>query len=314
MLSRREYFIPLISAQYQFPNHYYGLTSAALLEDLFVDAAINFKNQEHHSLQLERPERTNDENLTTDAKGEKGWDYKYEGQNYSHKVGAKVQAIALLWDATYELPEDGTYSYPSPIIMVLSNYKDKNAKLIFEDKENVQVTPLSQYRMKKINEKQKLIFVKKLSGTNWEILDIYDVPSGDHPLSEVIDLQSIWKKMMGYWSDGTSANSIEIFVTKAGKKDITKSKINSLIEIDFKALPGVYLFPKESLQKVSVKKNNRAILLPTETVKALMDRAVLNKNFTYLPNWFTAYATNRSVDLYQVQRAEYDRLNSAARN
>ena len=133
MLSRREYLIPLISAQYQFPNHYYGLTSAALLEDLFVDAAINFKNQEHHGLQLERPERTNEENITTDAKGEKGWDYKYEGQNYSHKVGSKVQSIALLWDATYQLPEDGTYSYPSPIVMVLSNYKNKNANLVLSD-------------------------------------------------------------------------------------------------------------------------------------------------------------------------------------
>ena len=52
MLSKREYLIPLIAAQYQFPNHYYGLTSAALLEDLFVDATINFKNQEFPDLQM----------------------------------------------------------------------------------------------------------------------------------------------------------------------------------------------------------------------------------------------------------------------
>ena len=314
MLSRREYFIPLIAAQYQFPNHYYGLTSAALLEDLFVDAAINFKNQEHHGLQLERPERTNEENQTTDAKGEKGWDYKYEGQNYSHKVGGKVQDIALLWDATYELPADGTYSYPSPIVMVLSNYKDKNAKLILNEKEQFQVTPISQYRSKKINDKQKLVFVKKLFGKDWQILDIQDVPTGEHALSTVMGLPATWKKMMSYWADETSANSIEIFVTKVSKKEISKSHVKSLVEISFKALPGVYLFPKESLQKVSVKKNNRAILLPKEKVKELMDYSVLNGNFTYLPNWFTAYASNRSVDLYLVQRAEYDRLNSAARN
>lgn len=314
MLSRREYFIPLISAQYQFPNHYYGLTSAALLEDLFVDAAINFKNQEHHGLQLERPERTNEENQTTDAKGEKGWDYKYEGQNYSHKVGGKVQAIALLWDATYELPEDRTYSYPSPIVMVLSSYKDKNANLILGNNEKFQITPLSQYRSKKVNNNQKLIFVKRLNRSDWEILDILDVPSGEHVLAEVINLSTVWKKMMGYWSDETSANCIEIFVTKASKRDISKSHIKSLVQINFKALPGVYLFPKESLQKVTVKKNNRAILLPTEKVKELMDSAVSSSNFTYLPNWFTAYATNRSVDLYLVQRAEYDRLNSAARS
>jgi hypothetical protein len=68
------------------------------------------------------------------------------------------------------------------------------------------------------------------------------------------------------------------------------------------------------LQKVKAKKNNRAILLPKEKVEELMNNAVANRNFTYLPNWFTSYATNRSVDLYLVQRAEYDRLNSAARN
>jgi hypothetical protein len=198
--------------------------------------------------------------------------------------------------------------------MVLSNYKDKNAKLILKNNEQFQVTPLSQYRSKKVNENQKFIFVKKLDNNDWQILDILEVPSGEHAVTEVVSLPEMWKRMMGYWSDGTSANSIEIFVSRQGKKEISKSQINSIVEIDFKALPGVYLFPKESLQKVNVKKNNRAILLPTEKVKELMDRAVLNRNFTYLPNWFTAYATNRSVDLYLVQRAEYDRLNSAARN
>jgi len=314
MLSKREYFIPLIAAQYQFPNHYYGLTSAALLEDLFVDAAINFRNQDHHGLQLERPERTTEENQTTDAKGEKGWDYKYDGQNYSHKVGGKVQAIALLWDATYELPEDSTYSYPSPIVMVLSSYKDKNAKLVLGTKEAFQITPLSQYRTKLIQENQQLIFVKKLNDETWEILDILGVQPGGQTANEVLDLPTVWKKMMRYWGNGASANSIEVFVTKSSRKDISEAHINTVVEIDFKALPGVYLFPKESLQNVTVIKNNRAILLPTPKVKELMDAAVLRGNFTYLPNWFTSYASNRSVDLYLVQRAEYDRLNSAARN
>lgn len=314
MLSKREYLIPLISAQYQFPNHYYGLTSAALLEDLFVDAAINFKNQEHHGLQLERPERTNDDNITTDAKGEKGWDYRYEGRNYSHKVGSKVQSIALLWDATFQLPEDGTYSYPSPIVMVLSNYKNKNANLILSTKQKIQLTPISQYRSKDLQANQSIVFAKRLSGNQWQILEVIKVSQRDCKVIEVIDLQAVWSKMMAYWSQDAPANSIEIFVTKAKKSpdEIVPSMIP--VEIDFKALPGVYLFPKESLQDVKVKKNNRAILLPTEKVQELMDIAVASNNFTFLPNWFTCYASNRSVDLYLVQRAEYDRLNSAARN
>jgi hypothetical protein len=314
MLSKREYFIPLIAAQYQFPNHYYGLTSAALLEDLFVDAAINFKNQEHHGLQLERPERTNDENLTTDAKGEKGWDYKYDGQNYSHKVGSKVQSIALLWDATYELPEDSTYSYPSPIVMVLSNYKNKNATLTLKTGEAFQITPLSQFRSKPFIQGQQILIVSRTFENTWKLLEVINLGGGESELNETLKLQTIWQKMLEHWANDQAANSIEIFVTKSTKKkEIPVDLTSRDVTIDFKALPGVYLFPKESLQKVKVTKNNRAILLPTEKVQELMDISCQKGNFTYLPNWFTYFATNRSVDLYLVQRAEYDRLNSAAR-
>ena len=313
MLSRREYLIPIIAAQFQFPNHYYGLTSAALLEDLFVDAAINFKNQEHHGLQLERPEKTS-EDITTDAKGEKGWDYKYEGQNYSHKVGSKVQSIALLWDATYQLPDDETYSYPSPIVMVLSNYKNKNANLILNTDQKIQVTPVSQYRNKTLQAHQSLLIAKRLTGNDWEILDVIKVPESNLKITDVLDLPTAWNKMMGYWSKGIPANCIEIFVSTPKKNQVLPLTPNVPVEIDFKALPGVYLFPRESLQNVKVKKNNRAILLPTEKVQELMVAAFESSNFTFLPNWFTCYASSRSVDLYLVQRAEYDRLNSAARN
>ena len=315
MLSKREYLIPLIAAQYQFPNHYYGLTSAALLEDLFVDAAINFKNQEHHGLQLERPERTTDENLTADAKGEKGWDYKYEGQNYSHKVGAKIQSIALLWDATFKLPADQTYSYPSPIVMVLSNYKNKNANLIINEKDKVQVTPISQYRNKPLKSGQNIFFAKRLEGKKWSILEVIEVVNEDSRVTDVLSLDSVWQKMMGFWSEGLAANNVEIFVSKFKKKQHSLKDLGKQeITIDFHALPGVYLFPKESLQNVKVKKNNRAILLPTEKVSELMQAAFNDNKFTFLPNWYTCYASGRSVDLYLVQRAEYDRLNSAARN
>jgi hypothetical protein len=194
MLAKREYLIPLIAAQYQFPNHYYGLTSAALLEDLFVDAAINFRNQEHPDLQMERPERTTEENLTTDAKGEKGWDYKYEGQNYSHKVGAKIQSIALLWDATYELPEDETYSYPSPMVMVLSNYKNKNAALILENEKKIQITPISNYRNKEVNSGQFIVIAKRIKGNSWKLLETIEIVSDVKRVSEVLSMESIWKR------------------------------------------------------------------------------------------------------------------------
>jgi hypothetical protein len=316
MLGKREYLIPLIAAQYQFPNHYYGLTSAALLEDLFVDAAINFKNQEYPDLQMERPERTTEENLTTDAKGEKGWDYKYEGQNYSHKVGAKIQSIALLWDATYELPDDGTYSYPSPMIMVLSNYKNKNASLLLGKDKNVQITSIANYRNKEIKSGQFIIIAKRIKGNYWKLLETIEVSKDTNKVANILNIDTVWKKMTKYWSGGSAANDYEIFVTKKSKhSELLKSVCTEEIkvEIDFIALPGVYLFPKDFLQNIKVVKNNRAILLPNERVLEFVRTSFSLDNFTYLPNWYSCYASGSSVDLYLVQRAEYDNLNSAAR-
>ena len=64
--------------------------------------------------------------------------------------------------------------------------------------------------------------------------------------------------------------SSRIFVTKKSNNSELLEKFceeQVEVEIDFVALPGVYLFPKESLQKVKVVKNNRAILLPTSKVQ-----------------------------------------------
>ena len=41
MLSRQEYLIPMVAASFQYPIHYYGMTSAALLEDLALVVAVD---------------------------------------------------------------------------------------------------------------------------------------------------------------------------------------------------------------------------------------------------------------------------------
>lgn len=42
MLSKPEYNFPIVAAQYQYRERYYGLSSAAMLEDLFFDAMSNY--------------------------------------------------------------------------------------------------------------------------------------------------------------------------------------------------------------------------------------------------------------------------------
>jgi len=218
MLGKKEFFIPLTAAQHQFPKHYYGLTSAALLEDLFVDAAINFQKSDRRSVEISRPERKTSDDVT-DAKGEKGWDYRFQGEHYSHKVGKDIGGIALLWDSTFTLPPDRKYSYPSPIVFVLSQYKNKNGKLTGE-KDKVEVTPISQYRGKELQNGQYLIICQKKNHLEWSILESLKVESESINLNTFLPLEVLWDKMMDYWAGGIPVNQIELFVTKKRKKSV----------------------------------------------------------------------------------------------
>ena len=90
MAARPEYHHPIVAAQRQFRERYYGLSSAAMLEDLFVDAFASYLRSNEPSLQFSRP-----------ARGEKGFDYEFEGERWSHKVSKDGPiAMAALWDAT----------------------------------------------------------------------------------------------------------------------------------------------------------------------------------------------------------------------
>ena len=312
MLSKREFFIPLTAAQYQFPHHYYGLTSAALLEDLFVDAAINYQKIDRRDVALSRPERKTADDIT-DAKGEKGWDYKFQDQHFSHKVGKDVSGIALLWDPTFNLPEDMTYSYPSPIVFVLAQYKGKNGK-IHTAQSKVDITPVAHFRSQLLKKNQSVLICRRDQETNWTILSSQIVSHDDTSLYEILPLEKLWEEMLDAWSSGSDVNQVDVFVTKSRKdmRGLNFSK-GDQVKIEFVALPGVYLFPKEELQNVIVEKNNRGVLLPKGKVLELVERAATTDDFAFLPNWYTAYAGPRNVDLYQVQRAEYDQLTTAAR-
>ena len=89
MLQHPQFHFPLVAAQREYRAHYYGLSSAALLEDLYYDTFWNFLAVlSRHPIGAPA------------ARGERGWDYSFQGQRVSHKVGLTPQPIAALWDAT----------------------------------------------------------------------------------------------------------------------------------------------------------------------------------------------------------------------
>jgi len=310
MLSRQEYLIPMVAASFQYPIHYYGMTSAALLEDLFVDASINFRNSHKRDVQISRPERAS-EGEEANSKGVKGWDYQFQGEHFSHKVGKGIGAVALLWDATVKLPEDKRWTYESTMVYVLSNYKKLTANIISSEHSNLPITSIFNYRNKAVNQGQAVFIVERLSRVTWHVHEVIELNQAKD-MQTALPLDHIWDKMIGYWSKST-ANKFDVFVSTKSAEGNYNNLAGKQIEIDYEAHPGVYVFERERLQNIEVTQNNRAVLLPANTVGQLAKESAEMGLFVFMPSWYMAYAENRPADLYLAQKQEFDQMNSASR-
>jgi hypothetical protein len=311
MLARQEFLIPLVAASFQYPIHYYGMTSAALLEDLFVDAAINFKNNYHPEIDISRPDRRVGDEIGN-SKGIKGWDYQFQGEHFSHKVGKSISDIALLWDATVKLPEDKRWSYDSTMVFVLSHYKKSKANLLCGDGGSVQITSLLSHRVKTLNAGQRIVLGERLTPLSWKVIDVIPVVTPDSSVQQVLPINVIWAKMVSLWSK-SSANNFDIFVTTSTSGEELEGLIGGEVLIDFEVHPGIYVFQKNKLQNIQVKQNNRAVLLPALRVAELAKESAEEGSFVFLPSWYMAYAENRPADLYLAQKQEFENLSSASR-
>lgn len=300
----------MVAASFQYPIHYYGMTSAALLEDLFVDASINFRNSHKRDVQISRPERASD-GEEANSKGVKGWDYQFQGEHFSHKVGKGIGAVALLWDATVKLPEDKRWSYESTMVYVLSNYKKSTANLLSPEHSKLPVSSIFAHRNKPIKEGQSVFISERLSRTSWKIHEVIEMNSAED-MASALPLDHIWGKMIGYWSKST-ANKFDVFISTKPAEGKFKNLEGIQVEIDYEAHPGVYVFERERLQNIEVSQNNRAVLLPATTVGQLAKESAETGLFVFMPSWYMTYAENRPADLYLAQKQEFDQMNSASR-
>jgi len=310
MLSRQEYLIPLVAASFQYPIHYYGMTSAALLEDLFVDAAINFRNSYRREVTISRPERET-EGEEASSKGVKGWDYQFQGEHFSHKVGKGINAVALLWDATVKLPEDKKWNYESTMVYVLSSYRKTTVSLNVNGESLANIAPAVNFRNKAIKEGQMALVAERISPNEWRILETVLLPEAPD-IQKALPLDQTWEKMIAFWSK-EQANRFDLFVSTKPYVGDSKTLRDSKADIGFEAHPGVYIFQREQLQGIEVTQNNRAVLLPATTVGRLAKEASENGMFVFMPSWYMAYAENRPADLYLAQKQEFEFLNSASR-
>lgn len=308
MFSRPEYLIPLIAASFQYPIHYYGMTSASLLEDLFVDAAINFRNSYKRDIQVSRPERAS-KGEEANSKGIKGWDYQFQGENFSHKVGKGIGAVALLWDATVKLPDDRRWTYENTMVYVLSNYKKPTANMISLEHTELPITSIFTYRNKFVKQGQLVVIAERVSMKLWHIHEVIEMKSSDN-IQSAFPIEQTWDKMISYWSK-SSANKFDIFITTKSAEGQYNNFVDKEIEIDYQSHPGIYVFESQKLKNIEVTQNNRAVLLPANAVKRLVQESAEDGMFVFMPSWYMAYAENRPADLYLAQKREFDQMNSA---
>lgn len=304
MLSRPDYLVPLAAAERQFRDHYYGLNSAALLEDLFYDALGSFLRQTSPQAHLTRP-----------PTGQKGWDYAFEGLKVSHKVSQGLGDVAALWDATKQGVTE--WSFEEPIVYVLGgNAPATSIKVDLGLDTLTSCRAISDLAKPYVAGGRLLLIVKwPTSGGQPKILEIIST-SEEQPVSEALPFSHLWAHVATHVRDGGAANEIDVFATNAkfpSRVTETLPFDDSVTdtEITVELRGGAYFLRRELLQSLPVKTNNRAILIPKATVKELLQEATLRGLFAPLPLWYWIYAQERPPDMYSAQRAEYDARFSA---
>jgi len=303
MLARPDFLIPLVAAERQFRDHYYGLNSAALLEDLFYDALGNYLRQVSPLVKLERP-----------PPGQKGWDYRYDGLQLSHKVSQNISEIAALWDATKTGVE--TWSFEEPITYVLGGNAPRTQVTVgLPDGDEVRSMAAADLGAPYLAGGRTVMVVAwPGDGRQPILLDI--VSTGpDDCVSDVLPFSRIWDHLARHVEAGGAANEIDVLVTRRALPDlqiaVLEPQLPAPIDISVETRGGVYVFALDTLQNLAVTSNNRAILIPTPTVKLLLQRAVTAGNYNPLPLWYWMFANRRPPDMYSAQRAEYDARFSA---
>lgn len=304
MLARADYLLPLAAAERQFRDHYYGLNSAALLEDLFFDALGHFLRETDPTHRLSRP-----------PTGQKGWDYAFDGLEISHKVGQNVSEIAALWDVTKA--DQLTWSFEEPIVYVLGrNNPAGGVRLSVDDGPHIALRAVSELGKLPLSRGTSVAIVNwPANGIGARLLDVVEVDPGESVPSR-LPFDRIWNRVAEHIRAGLPANELDVLAagtpaSAAALRAVRRDRGGTEVQLNVDFRGGVYFFARELLQDLPVSKNNRALLISTATVRELLATAKLSGFFAPMPIWYWLYAMDRPPDMYSAQRAEYDALFSA---
>jgi hypothetical protein len=300
MFSRREFHFPLIAAQFQYRERYYGLASAAMLEDLFFDALTHYVSTFEPNSILSRPPR-----------GEKGYDYEFNKLRISHKVSkAGPIEIAALWDATRTGVKNWTFE--TPISFTNSNYSSKKIRVqpvqtegyVSVSKESKSFDIRAAAATDLVKEGEIVVLASWPSGALFNIEEIWTIPT-DGLLREQLPFTEVWRSVARLERASVPANEIEMMVFPKTAANLIQNGMSiAVTEEVFR--PGIYFFSLDQLVGVPIKANNRAQLVPRKFIAGLMTESVQRLQFVPTSNWFMTYAGANPPDLYIAQKQDFD--------
>jgi hypothetical protein len=269
-----------------------------MLEDLFFDALSHFVSAYQPTSELTRPPR-----------GEKGYDYEFDGLSISHKVSKEGPIeIAALWDATVK--NVATWTFSTPIAFTNSNYKPKSFKVTEIATSTAVALSPKQVKVRacasssNVNNGEVAALVHWPNSDTIQVKDVFDITI-DGAISEALGFPDIWKKVAVLESSGIPSNEIELLIFPQGTK-FNSSTTLKVADSHKLYRPGIYLFAVDQLTNVPIVANNRAQLVPRVHVSGLMTECFECDQFVPLSNWFMSYSGNNPPDLYIAQKQSFD--------
>ena len=297
MLADADWLMPLVAAQRQYRAVYYGLTAAALLEDVWTDALANWLARHRPSVGLVKVDR-----------GLLG-DYVVGGLTTSHKSGLGPQTTAVHWDAT--ATKGPLWSSETAVTYLSAEYGALTGRWLPLDSATA------------LPSGTRVVWPPESgSGVPRKHVAIVQVTSRDESTGadawSVVAVWPTWPSFEDCWRHvakmldaGTSAFDIEMMwldsSVQPGNRGI----------LEHRTWPGVYLWPISLLQGIPLVSNNRGSTLEKATVASLMRWCAAEQSgaglFVRMPVWSARYAPARPPDLYLALRNVWDQRFSPVR-
>jgi hypothetical protein len=306
MAAHQEFFYPLAAAWRKDPNSY-RMARNQFLEDVHLEALDLYCRRQHETEKVFRP-----------APGEKGWDLEFGGSKISYKTTTTpVGSIAVIWnpDALDNREFGGSatkdsktalWEFDHTIAFQTAGYGKVTATI---GGVTFQLTGLTGDPDQELGA-GPILAVDCPEGTEARVLDLIPPQEGATRISE-LDYESLRIDVRDLEVD-RPANHIELFqlADSSGQLSLLADlcRTGSVLRIDWVLRPALYLFPKELMGRVPVRRGNKAWVVTQATVrdKLIRDIAVRHGLYVPMPGWWGAMVPppTTSFLLYMNQDSE----------